>query len=45
MIRNETSEFEVSGDKLLTSFKRDTEVTMGFIFLFFSIIGKLWERF
>ncbi len=39
MLSNETTEFEVS-DKLLTSFKRDTEVTMGFIFLFFSIFGK-----
>ena len=38
MLLNETEEY---GDqKLVTSFKRETEIVMGFIFLAFSILGK-----
>ena len=43
MFLNETEEFDEG--KLVTSFKRETELVMGFIFLLFSIIGKFIYTF
>ena len=39
MFLNETEEFD-DDQKLVTSFKRETEIVMGFIFLAFSVLGK-----